>query len=169
MIQIDLSKIKYYAQKYEKQNGKFRSYLKNMDQADEELDSLVVEISNAIVNQINCKTCANCCKEKSPIVSEKEILSISNRLEISKEEFINKYLENTEENNDFMISKRPCPFLKNNVCEIYDISRRIAGLIRIFKKKDLRSRLLGVIENYTVCPIVFNTYNQLKEKCNFHA
>ena len=169
MIQTDLSKIKYYAQKYERQNWKFRSYLKFMDQTDVELDSLVVDISDAIINQINCKTCANCCKEKSPIVLEKEILSISDRLKISKEEFINKYLENTEESNDFMISKRPCPFLKNNECEIYDIRPEDCRSYPHLHKEGFRTRLIGVIENYSICPIVFNTYNQLKEKCNFPA
>jgi Fe-S-cluster containining protein len=169
MIQTDLSKIKYYAQKYEKQNWKFRSHLKFMDQTDVELDSLVVDISDAIINQINCKTCANCCKEKSPIVLEKEILSISDRLKISKEEFINKYLENTEESNDFIISKRPCPFLKNNECEIYDIRPEDCRSYPHLHKEGFRTRLIGVIENYSICPIVFNTYNQLKEKCNFPA
>jgi Fe-S-cluster containining protein len=169
MIQTDLSKIKYYAQKYEKQNWNFRSYLKFMDQTDVELDSLVVDISDAIINQINCKTCANCCKEKSPSVLDKEILSISDRLKISKEEFINKYLENIEDSHDFMISKRPCPFLKNNGCEIYDIRPEDCRSYPHLHKEGFRARLIGVIENYSICPIVFNTYNQLKEKCNFLA
>jgi uncharacterized protein len=169
MIETDLSKIKYYAQKHEKQNWKFRSQLKFMDQTDVEIDSLVVEISDAIINQINCKTCANCCKERSPIVSEEEILSISDKLEISKDEFIHKYLENTEENNEFIISKRPCPFLKNNECEIYEIRPENCRSYPHLHKEGFRTRLIGVIENYSVCPIVFNTYNQLKEKCNYPA
>ena len=167
MIQTDLSKIKDYARKNEKQNWKFRSYLKFLDQTDAEIDSLVVEISSAITGRINCKTCANCCKEKSPIVLKKEILLISSRLEISKEEFINMYLENSEESDELRISKRPCPFLKNNECEIYDIRPEDCRSYPHLHKKGFRTRLIGVIENYPVCPIVFNTYNQLKEKCNF--
>ena len=169
MIQTDLSKIKYYAQKYEKQNWKFRSHLKFMDKTDAEIDTLVVEISDKIINQINCKTCANCCKEKSPIVLEKEILSISDRLGISKAEFENRYLEKAEENNEFIIRKRPCLFLKNNECEIYDIRPEDCRSYPHLQKKGFRTRLIGVIENYSVCPIVFNTYNQLKETCNYPA
>ncbi len=167
MIQTDLTKIKYYAQKNEKKNWKFRSYLKFLDKTDVELDSLVLEISSAVIKQINCQSCANCCKEKSPVVLEKEILSISGRLKISKEEFINKYLEQAEESNDFMISRRPCPFLKNNDCGIYDIRPEDCRSYPHLHKEGFRTRLIGVIENYSVCPIVFNTYDRLKEKYNF--
>jgi Fe-S-cluster containining protein len=97
------------------------------------------------------------------------MLLISSRLEISKEEFINKYLENSEESDELRISKRPCPFLKNNECEIYDIRPEDCRSYPHLHKKGFRTRLIGVIENYPVCPIVFNTYNQLKEKCNFLA
>lgn len=31
-------------------------------------------------------------------------------------------------------------------------------------KKDFTSRLIGVIENCSVCPIVFNVYERLKER-----
>ena len=169
MIQTDLSIIKYYAQKNEKQIWKFRSYLKYMDKSDADIDSLVAGISNQIINQINCKACANCCKEKSPVVLKEELLSISERLGISREEFENKYLEKTEESNELIISKRPCPFLKNNECEIYDIRPENCRSYPHLLKEGFRSRLFGVIENYSLCPIVFNTYNQLKEKCNFPA
>ncbi|MFZ1979574.1 MAG: YkgJ family cysteine cluster protein [Bacteroidota bacterium] len=169
MIQTDLSKIKYYAQKNEKQNWKFRSYLKYLDQTDAELDSLVIEISHQITKQIDCKTCANCCKEKSPSVLEEEILSISGILGISKEEFENKYLEKTGESDELIISKRPCPFLKNNLCEIYDNRPEDCRSYPHLHKEGFRFRLMGVIENYSVCPIVFNALDQLKEKCNFRA
>jgi Fe-S-cluster containining protein len=167
MIETDLLKIKYYAQKNEKQNWKFRSQIKMMDNTDAEMDSLVVEISDRITNQINCKTCANCCKEKSPIVLKKEILSISEGLGISKEEFENKYLEKAEESIEFIISKRPCPFLQNNECEIYDIRPEDCRSYPHLHKEGFRTRLIGVLENYSVCPIVFNTYNELGQTCKY--
>ena len=169
MIQTDLKKIKYYAQKHEKANWRFRSHLKFMDQTDIELDSLVAEISNAINDQIDCKTCANCCKEKSPLVLENEILLLSDKLGTSREEFIRKFLTDTEESDKFIINKRPCPFLRDNECEIYDLRPEDCRSFPHLHKEGFRSRLIGVIENYSVCPIVFNTYNQLKEKFNFPA
>jgi hypothetical protein len=169
MIQTDISKIKDYAQKNERQNWRFRAQLKMMDKTDTEIDSLVVEINDRIMKQIDCKTCANCCKEKSPIVLKDEIFTISNKLEISKEEFINKYLENTEESNEFIISKRPCPFLKNNECEIYDIRPEDCRSYPHLHKEGFRTRLIGVIESYSVCPIVFNTYNELRQTCKYNT
>jgi uncharacterized protein len=169
MIQTDLSKIKYYAQKYERQNWEFRSQLKYLDKTDREIDSIVVKISDDITNKIDCKSCANCCKEKSPIVLGIEILSISMSLGISKEEFENEYLEKDEKSNEFIISKRPCPFLKNNKCQIYDNRPKDCRSYPHLHKEGFRSRLIGAIENYSVCPIVFNTYNKLKETFNSPA
>jgi Fe-S-cluster containining protein len=167
MIQTNLCKIKYYAQKNEEENWKFRSCLKDLNQTDAQIDSAVFEIVDHIIKQIDCKTCANCCKEKSPVVLEEEILSISGKLEISEEEFENKYLEKTGESDELIMNKRPCPFLKNNLCEIYDNRPEDCRSYPHLHKEGFRYRLMGVIENYSVCPIVFNALDQLKEKCNF--
>jgi hypothetical protein len=169
MIQTDLSKIKDYAQKNEMQNWRFRSELKMMDTTDTEIDSLVVEVSDRITKQIKCKSCANCCKEKSPNVLEEEILLISNRLGISKGEFEKRYLEKAEDGSEFIIRKRPCPFLKNNECEIYDIRPEDCRSYPHLHKEGFRTRLIGVLENYSVCPIVFNTYNELRQTCKYNT
>ncbi|MCU0646312.1 MAG: hypothetical protein MUC94_18905, partial [bacterium] len=93
MIQTNISKIQYYGQKNERRNWNFRSFLKSLDIDETKVDAIVHEIYQDIVSQIDCKSCANCCKEMRPLVLEDEIQPISNKFGILKEEFRNKYLE----------------------------------------------------------------------------
>ncbi|MFZ2654546.1 MAG: YkgJ family cysteine cluster protein [Victivallales bacterium] len=165
MIQTDLTKIRYYGKKNETSNWEFRSFLKCLDMDEAELDSIVHEINKEVVDKIDCKSCANCCKEMSPIVLGDEILRISERLGVSKDEFIRKYLKQDEEDeNEFIINRKPCPFLTDNQCEIYDDRPEDCRSYPHLHEKGFRSRLFGIVQNYSICPIVFNVYEKLKDK-----
>ncbi len=104
--------------------------------------------------------------EHTEVVLENEILRISERLGISKEEFIKKYLKQ-DDDGDFLINRKPCPFLSGNLCEIYDDRPEDCRLFPHLHKEGFRSRLLGVVHNYSICPIVFNVYERLKYKYKF--
>ncbi len=103
MLQTDLAKIRYHGKKNETRNLEFHSFLKCLDMGEAEIDSIVHEINKEVTAQIDCKSCANCCKEMSPVVLESEILRIAERFGMSKEEFIKKYLEHNDEEDEFMI------------------------------------------------------------------
>ena len=167
MIQTNISKIQYYGQKNERRNWNFRSFLKGLDMDETKVDAIVHEIYQDIVSQIDCKSCANCCKEMRPLVLEDEIQPICNKFGILKEEFKNKYLEKDEEEGEYIINKKPCPFLDNNQCSIYDIRPEDCKSFPHLHKEEFLSRLMGVIQNYSICPIVFNSYEKLKIKFKY--
>lgn len=103
----------------------------------------------------------------SPMVLKNEVTKIANLIGISKEQFIEKYLIFDNEENKFIINKKPCPLLKNNQCEIYDIRPLDCKSFPHLGKDAFLSRLIGVIENYSVCPLVYNVFEKLKERFQF--
>jgi hypothetical protein len=78
-------------------------------------------------------------------------------------EFRKGYLsQDTDNPAKHMFIELPCPFLANNKCSNYDCRPKDCRSYPHLHKKDFVFRLWGVIENYEVCPIVFNVYEQLK-------
>ena len=90
--------------------------------------------------------------QNSPLVS---------RVQFPK--FRERYLREDEENPSHYIFKElPCPFLRNNKCSNYGYRPKDCKSYPHLHKKDFIFRLWGVVENYEICPIVFNVYEQLK-------
>ncbi|MGM0532668.1 MAG: YkgJ family cysteine cluster protein, partial [Bacteroidota bacterium] len=110
--------------------------------------------------------CANCCKKQTPGLSKEEAEQISRQLDMSFEDFRDQYLE-TSWMGDMMLKDQPCVFLKDNKCSIAHIMPEDCRSYPYLHKDAFISRLFGVIDNYSVCPIVFNVYEALKEELDF--
>ncbi len=165
MLQTDLSKIQYYGGKNEKKNWQFRTYLKSLDKDEAEIDAIVHRIYADVIKQIDCTQCANCCKRMRPVVTKDDIRSLSTHLHLPKDTFISQYLEIRED--EYLIAKKPCPFLKDNLCSMYEVRPEDCHSYPYIWKKGFLTRLIRVIENYPICPIVFNVYEQLKTELNY--
>jgi len=72
-----------------------------------------------------------------------------------------------DEDGDLHFKLLPCPFLLDKKCSIYDSRPADCKSYPHLHKKDFLSRLFGVIDNYSNCPIVFNVYEELKIKFHF--
>lgn len=75
-MENELRKIKKLAEKNEIENWEFRIFLKNLDKSMEELDAVVHEIYEKVVSEIDCTKCANCCKEITPELDQKDVVLI---------------------------------------------------------------------------------------------
>lgn len=164
LIETDLEKIKLIGEKKDEENWKFRSYLKGLDIDSKDLDKIVHELNEKISSQIDCTKCANCCKHRNPIMDKEDIKQFITGLEIAEEEFLEKYCEaDTEEPDKYYFNQFPCSFLENDKCVNYNYRPEDCRSFPHLHKKDFVHRLYGVLENYSVCPIVFNVYEQLKK------
>jgi hypothetical protein len=70
----ELPRIARYARKNENDDLRFRTYLKgHLPLSDRELDRVVQEITEEVWSQIDCTTCANCCKTLQIVVDNTDI------------------------------------------------------------------------------------------------
>lgn len=129
-----------------------------------ELDSIVYRLHDTISNQIDCLQCANCCKKVSPLLKPEDRERLASHLELSIEEFTAQYLREDDEGEGRVFKSSPCPFLDSNRCTVYpqrpDDCRSFPNL----HKREFRSRLIQVVYNCSVCPIVYNVYESLKQE-----
>lgn len=164
-IETDFEKIIQISKQKEKENIRFRTFLKGKD--DDELDNLVHGLNKEIENQIDCTKCGNCCVNLRPCLTRKEINILSKIDNISRDYFIEKYTEEDKFENIKYLKNTPCKYLVDKKCSIY-INR--PGDCRSYpniQKTDFNSRTWSMIESYGICPIVFNVFERLKMEYGF--
>ncbi len=162
-IVTSLETIKEMALEREKENLNFRAFLKQIDMAPRKIDAIVHKILDEVTSQIDCTKCANCCKQIRPVLDNGDVSKFSLGIKSSVHQFRERYLHEDNENSSHYIFKElPCPFLRNNKCSNYDNRPKDCKSYPHLHKKDFVFRLWGVVENYEICPIVFNVFEQLK-------
>ena len=115
-------------------------------------------------SKIDCLQCANCCKNYSPRFKTPDIKRISKHLKMKESELIEKYLI-VDEEGDFVVNVKPCPFLgADNHCSIYD--QRPSDCQRFpYSDEDVfikRQQL--TLKNSSFCPITYFVLEKLLER-----
>lgn len=160
-IETSLPKISALALERERENWEFRAFLK-YEYTSSKLDRFVHRLFKEVSAEIDCTQCNNCCREIYPIINQSDIKAASKRLQLSSKEFIEQYL--ALDDDGFIFNQTPCPFLRDGHCSIYGAHPKDCKSYPHLHKNGSMSRLIAVIENYGVCPIVFNVYEALKRE-----
>jgi Fe-S-cluster containining protein len=164
-IEKDLHKIDSVASEKEEENWEFRSFLKQIDMDVEELDAIVHQITAEVTSQIDCMECGNCCKNVRPELDKEDVIKFARGLRMPVEQFRDNYLTQDEDTGSNQIfNTLPCPFLENNKCTNYECCPKACVSYPHLDKDEFVFRLWNVVENYGICPIVFNVYNRLKKE-----
>ena len=163
-IETDIERVRELAEAKEDQNWRFRTFLKGVDLSVKELDSIAHRHYKDIARQIDCGTCANCCKEVSPKLSEEDVTRLASCLGISPSELTVAHLRPTEDGDAYYFRQKPCPFLRNNRCTVYDARPNDCRSFPHLHKNEFVFRLIQVVNNCSVCPIVYNVFERLKEE-----
>ncbi|HEX4075755.1 MAG TPA: YkgJ family cysteine cluster protein [Candidatus Acidoferrales bacterium] len=154
-IEIDLSRIRQLSQECDDENWEFRSWLKQ--HAPDDIDGLVKTLSRKYFALIDCKECANCCRTLHVGINKTELHAIAKTLGQSIEAFQKQSMSEGDVN-------PPCPMLNGKLCSIYENRPGACISFPHLEQPEFTSRLIGVIENVAICPIAFNTFEELKEK-----
>jgi len=163
-LETNLATIAQVAQEREDENWRFRSYLKGKD--GEKIDARVHRLNSEISAKIDCTTCGNCCKTFMISVEPEELEPLAAHLLKPLAEVKENYIEQSSEG-DFIVNKIPCHFLSENKCTVYDLRFSTCRDFPHLHKDGFTQRLLSVIQNYQICPIVFNVYEALKKEMDF--
>jgi Fe-S-cluster containining protein len=82
-------------------------------------------------------------------------------LETTHDEIVTKYLARNEDG-DLTFNRRPCPFLAENRCRVYEHRPDTCRSYPHLQKEEFVFRLAQAVSNCSICPISFNVFERLK-------
>jgi Fe-S-cluster containining protein len=129
------------------------------------LDTVAEIIDKEVWPEVNCLTCANCCKTMTPTFTVQDIKRISTHFKIKPKEFKEKWLAFDKKAGDWMNVKQPCQFLdlKTNMCSIYEVRPLdCAGFPHLTKKK-MKDYLHVHQQNVEYCPATFKMVEKMMQ------
>ncbi len=122
------------------------------------------DLNEAAYENINCLNCAACCKNYSPRFKTPDIKRISKHLDLKEGVFIEKYL-NLDEEGDYVVNTKPCPFLgDDNYCSIYDVRPSDCARFPYTDEDVILKRVPLTLKNSSFCPIVYFVLEELVRK-----
>ena len=170
-MSYDLVQIRTQAEKKEDENYQFRLFLKGKCNLEpEEIDDSVFTATRRLWAGIDCTKCSNCCREVHPTFSDAEVDRLAHRLAMARQQFIETYLKHSGSGDDNPWTTRttPCPFLKDNLCGVYEDRPADCSGYPYLYEPEFASRVLGMVERTFTCPIVYEVMEDLKKSVGFH-
>lgn len=164
-MELSIERIKQHSEERELENHSFRKFLKAQDA--DKVDRIVHELHDYYTEHIDCTQCGNCCRHLRPGVSDAEIRRLAAIDNISPDDFSVRYIEQDKLENIKYLKDTPCKYLKNKQCTVYSDRPEACREYPYTHKPDLVFRTITMINNYGVCPIVFNLIESLKQRLNF--
>lgn len=159
---MDLNQFKNQAELLSKENKRFYNKLKL--KKPKNLDELFHKAHEDAFSEIDCLTCANCCKTTSPIFYQNDIERAVHTLRMKPGQFIDKYLK-LDEDNDYVLQSSPCAFLDaDNYCSIYESRPKACREYPHTDRKKIVQIMDLTYQNTLVCPAVLKITEQVKRE-----
>ena len=158
--------LRSFYRKVAKHKTAFRRFLGRLENKPPRgLDKLTVEIDKEVWQEVDCLTCANCCKKMTPTFSPTDIRRIAKHLGMTDAAFREKWLYK-DRNGDWMNTSNPCQFLdtKTNMCSIYEVRPAdCAGFPHLTRKK-MTDYMQWHKQNVEYCPATFRMVEKMMER-----
>ena len=142
----------------------FRSFLNRSEKnPPKAIDKLTALVEPQVWAEIDCLSCANCCKKMTPTFTTKDLKRISAHFNETPEVFRKKWLKK-DSNKDLVNKNEPCQFLnlKDNKCSIYEIRPSdCSGFPHLAKKKWVEYAHVHK-QNIDYCPATFKMVEKIK-------
>ena len=148
-----------------KDNQHFFTQLKK--RPPKKLDGLLVELDAEAFQQIDCLSCANCCKTTGPLFNTTDIKRVSKILRMKPKDFIGTYLR-VDEDGDRVLQQVPCAFLHtDNSCSIYEHRPKACREYPHTTQRKFQNYAHLHMKNLAICPAAYRVVERLKERVDF--
>ena len=168
-MSININRLEKLAHEKDDENWDFRIFVKGHNP--KQIDKLVSQFYKKHADEIDCLECGNCCKSLNPNLTKEEVNIIRDDLGISFEEFTDRYTGNRAVEGYYLKDEEKgiCPFLQedDNKCSIYDIRSQPCRSFPHLDKDGFNHRVIAMIDNCYICPIVYNVIEDLKEELGY--
>jgi len=168
-VVTDLVQIRRLAAANEDENIEFRRYVTAHHPAHDALH----HVAERVTAEIDCRTCANCCRETIVDVTAEDLAAIAALLKAAPEEVAQIYTTTDGATGVTALKQTAdgCVFLAGNLCGIYaarpQACRDFPYLLST--ATSLGSRASSIFRRAGMCPIVYNSLEEFKKLTGFHA
>lgn len=164
---IKPEEVEEYAKQKENENLGFRAFLKN--HADEtKLDEQFAKLHKEIFESYDCSQCRRCCKKYHGSIPEADIAKDAEILNMSKNEFVEKYLKPDDLGIDYITKHKPCDFLQEDgSCLLGDNKPENCKDYPYTNKPERLWSLLSMLETLRICPASCEIWERLKNQYGF--
>lgn len=161
-VERDPDRVRELAEAEEKrdENASLRVFLKWGSLSPRLVDRLFHRLFVEVAAKIDCTECAACCMQLGPLLDSKDIERLARRLRVPNPEFRASHLRKVEDG--FVFDRLPCPLLDGKRCSCYKDRPADCRSYPHLHKKEMTTRMLTVLDNASLCPIVFGVLERLK-------
>ena len=124
MIEMQPINLRSFKQKVRHNKKGMRRFLTRLEKkAPRGIEQLTARLEQEVWQEVDCLSCANCCKTMTPTFTPRDIKRIAAHFNQTPDEFRKKWLYKERGTGDWMNKKEPCQFLNlsDNKCSIYEI------------------------------------------------
>jgi|ERR1700730_1448716 len=163
MQQVNLRSFRYKARHNKRRFRRFLSLLEK--NTPRKLSVAALAADKAVWQEVDCLSCANCCKTMSPTYTPKDIKRISAHLEMTPRQFKDKWLYLDKADGDWMNKSQPCQFLdlSNNKCKIYEVRPADCAGFPHHTKRKMIDYMHVYKQNVEYCPATYKMVERMME------
>jgi uncharacterized protein len=164
-LEREIHKIEELARLRKEENVKFKSFLRGKNAR--KVSLAIHRLNDEIAPKIDCTACGNCCRNLSPCLNKEDLKKLSAGLGLTTDEVVEKYTETDA--NGLSLKHLPCIFLDGNKCSIYAHRPEPCASFPHLHHEDITGKLRNILDNYSICPIIFNVIEKLKQEMGFEC
>ena len=144
---------------------RYRQILKRLKKlSDSHVDWMFAETHTRVFEEVDCLTCAFCCRYTGPRWTRQDIRRVSSELHMKEGQFESIYLH-IDEDGDYVFKSMPCPFLlADNKCSIYEVRPKACREYPHSDRKKMKQVFDLTLKNSTCCPAVEKILDSLSSE-----
>jgi uncharacterized protein len=163
---MQLVNLRSFKQKVRHNRRRFRLFLSRLEKNPPiNLKTITVEADKQAWKEVECLSCANCCKTMSPTYTPADIKRIAAHLDMTTKAFKEKWLYKDKRDGDWMNVKQPCQFLNltDNKCSIYNVRPADCSGFPHHDKKKTTDYVHVYKQNVEYCPATYKWVEKIME------
>lgn len=162
---VNPKELKEYARVHKEENNAFRIFLKENAKG-EELDAQFKKYHDQYFEQYDCNQCRNCCKQLKALFQGRELEELARNAQIMIEDILD-VCDQVDYDAYQVMEDEDCPFLTEQGCIVEKCKPESCKGFPYTKEDNRKESLLGILSNLSICPVLYEIYEQLKKDYQF--
>ena len=158
--------LKSFKQKVGRNKTAFKRFLNRVNKnPPKNIDELTPKLEKEVWKEVDCLSCANCCKTMTPTYTTADIKRISAHFGQTPKQFKDQWLKFDKKEGDWQNKIQPCQFLnlKTNMCSIYEIRPTDCSGFPYLTIKKITDYMHVHKQNIEYCPATYKMVEKMQK------